>query len=283
MDGNAVLDRCPVGCPGQLAPAGIELSEGPLLRCGRCGHLVFAQTGEAYRRSIATFDNPEAVAVWSRTTPRFRRRSRRTLDTARRLLGRPAGPLRLLDVGCATGNFVAEAARWGARAEGVEPMAAPARAARDAGLEVICGRLEEAAFPDGRFDVVTLFEVIEHLPDPLALLTEARRILRPGGLMIVRTGNAESWTVRFMGPRWDYFCPAIGHISFFTPRSMRLAAERTGFDVARTRYHSVAICRPEDVSPLRYRLAKIAAELLNWPSRLAGRSHEMEVYLRARR
>jgi len=83
-----------------------------------------------------------------------------------------------------------------------------------------------------------------------------------------------------MRARWDYFCPSIGHISFFTPRSMRLLAERSGFAMVGIHFHSVSLFRRADVSPLVYRLGKIIAEILNGPSRWLGRSHEMEVYLR---
>ena len=84
-----------------------------------------------------------------------------------------------------------------------------------------------------------------------------------------------------MKEKWDYFCPAIGHISFFNPGSMRLLAERTGFACKWVNYHSVSLFKEEDVSRILYRAGKIIAEVLNLPSRLAGKSHEMEVYLQA--
>jgi len=79
----------------------------------------------------------------------------------------------------------------------------------------------------------------------------------------------------------DVGCSSGGPISFFNPGSMRLLAERAGFTCERINYHSVSLFKQEDVSPALYRTGKIIAEFLNLPSKLMGKSHEIEVYLRA--
>ncbi|MFH2218778.1 MAG: class I SAM-dependent methyltransferase [Pseudomonadota bacterium] len=275
------IPSCPVGCRSDLAASGIILPEGPLKRCSACGQLVFQGDETQYQNSITKFDNPEGVHEWAKITKRFSNRSRRTLNRAKRILGKSLKDIRLLDVGCSSGAFIAVSKKLGMDAEGVEPMASPARAARAAGLKVSEGYLEDVKLPSDSFDVVTLFEVIEHLKNPVDLLKECRRILRPQGLMIIRTGNTDSWTVRFMRDRWDYFCPAIGHISFFNPESMKILAHRTGFSLQKIRFHSVSLYRKEDVPIVLYRVTKLIAEVLNFPSKLFGKSHEMEVYLRA--
>ena len=139
--------------------------------------------------------------------------------------------------------------------------------------------LEEVGFADAAFDAVTLFEVIEHLKAPLPLLRECRRILRPGGLVCLTTGNAASWTVAALGARWDYFDMARdgGHVSFYNPRSLALLATRAGYaplaiDTARVRF--------SEQGDALHAIAKPAAELLNLPARIAGRGHDMTAYLR---
>ncbi|MFC1828911.1 class I SAM-dependent methyltransferase [Thermodesulfobacteriota bacterium] len=276
------IASCPVGCESNLAVSGIILPEGPLKKCPACGQLVFQGDEIQYRDSIIKFNNPEGVHQWAKISRRFLKRSRKTLSRIKRLLKKDFKDIRLLDVGCSSGAFISVAQKLNVAAEGVEPMTHPARAAMNAGLKVTEGYLEDIKLPSGSFDVVTLFEVIEHLKDPIALLKECRRILRPGGLMIIRTGNTDSWTVKFMKDRWDYFCPAIGHISYFNTNSMIILAERTGFEVEKIGYHSVSLTRKEDVPALLYRAAKIGAEILNFPSKLFGKSHEMEVFLRAK-
>ena len=67
------------------------------------------------------------------------------------------------------------------------------------------GYLEQAQFPDSSFDAITLIEIVEHLRDAKALLAECARILKPGGIVLVTTPNAHSWTARAMGARWAGF------------------------------------------------------------------------------
>jgi SAM-dependent methyltransferase len=115
----------------------------------------------------------------------------------------------------------------------VEPAPDIAAAARESGLNVRSGLLEEQRYPDATFDAASLFEVVEHLREPLPLLRECRRILKPGGILIISTGNAASWTVDAMGARWDYFHIEKdgGHISFFNPQSIAALAHTCGYTV----------------------------------------------------
>ena len=108
------------------------------------------------------------------------------------------------------------------------------------------------------------------------------RSLKPGGVLLVSTGNAASWTVAAMGARWDYFHIEKdgGHISFFNPQSIALLASRAGFAVGRVETARVKFHEKGDVPGATYTLGKIAAELLNLPARLAGRGHDMLAYLR---
>jgi len=277
-----VLVACPLGCQAPFGPSPIVLSEGPLQRCSQCGQLFFEGDTAGFRRSLDGFEACQGPGRGDPGFARLQRRARRTLVRAAAILKKPLAKMSLLDVGCSSGSFIAAALGLGVRAEGVEPMPGPVAAAQAAGLKVHQGLLEELALPAHCFDVVSLLEVIEHVPAPLDLLAACRRVLVPGGLVVIRTGNAASWTVTWMGPRWDYFCPAIGHISFFNPRSMDLLAQRSGFDLRKIHFHSVSLFRQEDVAAPVYRLGKIVAEILNWPSRLLGKSHEMEAFLQAR-
>jgi SAM-dependent methyltransferase len=276
-----LIERCPVGCTSVLEPTAIALPEGVLLRCRECGQLVSQIGMAAYAHSMQAFDAPEFNRPSAREVARRRRVARRRLARVARLLGRPPGECRLVDVGCSRGDFVAFAAELGFPAEGVEPAPQIAAEARAAGRNVRTGFLEEQHYPDAAFGCVSLFEVIEHLAQPLGLLAECRRILAPGGVLLLSTGNGESWTARALKGRWDYFRidQDAGHVSFFNPRSLALVAERSGFEVVRLETARARFAEKADASPVAYRLAKVAGELADWPARLFGRGHGMVAYL----
>jgi 2-polyprenyl-3-methyl-5-hydroxy-6-metoxy-1,4-benzoquinol methylase len=132
-------------------------------------------------------------------------------------------------------------------AEGVEPAPKAVRSAQDAGLRVYQGLLEEIAFPDQVFDAVTLFEVIEHVREAVPLIRECHCILRPGGVLVIGTGNVASWAVSVMRSRWEYFYIERhgGHVSFFNPRSIRLLAEQCGFRVDSVKARSMRFFEKE--------------------------------------
>jgi 2-polyprenyl-3-methyl-5-hydroxy-6-metoxy-1,4-benzoquinol methylase len=171
----------------------------------------------------------------------------------------------------------------GMQAEGVEPAARIAAAARASGLHVHAGLLEDVHFGNASFDAVTLFEVLEHLREPLPLLQECHRILKQGGVLCLTTGNAKSWTVAAMGARWDYFSMEKdgGHISFYNPHSLGLLAQRTGFSITSIQTARVRFSEQANTSRALHGIAKLTAELLNFPARLAHRGHDMIAYLRA--
>lgn len=276
------ISACPVGCSTPLAVTDIVLPEGPLLACPECGQLVSQASTARYWETMAQFDRADFNQPAGRELKRRFALARRRLARIAALLGKPPVEVRLLDVGCSRGQLIAAAGELGFRAEGVEPAPHIAAAARATGLKVHTGLLEEQHFPDGSFDAVTLFEVLEHLKAPRTLLAECRRVLKPAGVLAISTGNTESWTVAAMGARWDYFQIAkdAGHVSFFNPASIRRLAGNCGFSVARIETARVRFHEKSNVSPWRYAMGKIAAELLNWPARLAGRGHDMLAYLR---
>jgi SAM-dependent methyltransferase len=111
---------------------------------------------------------------------------------------------RLLDVGCATGTFLAEMQRYGNwQVFGVEPNQWAARYAREQlKLDIFHGHLLEANLADNQFDVVTLWDVLEHLHDPRQTLTEIWRILKPGGFLICSVPNLDSIDAKLFGRFW---------------------------------------------------------------------------------
>jgi 2-polyprenyl-3-methyl-5-hydroxy-6-metoxy-1,4-benzoquinol methylase len=138
----------------------------------------------------------------------------------------PAGPW--LDVGCSTGAFVAAAARAGLPVEGLEVSSVAAEAARARGLVVHHAAVEDFA-PAAPLAVVTAFDVIEHLPEPVAFGRRVRAWLRPEGVLAMTLPNIASPTARLMGRQWFYYA-APDHVHYFTPATIRRLLADAGFD-----------------------------------------------------
>lgn len=276
------LQSCPVGCNAPLEPTTYLMPEGALLRCSACGQLLSQCSEARYWQSMQEFDDPQGTLPKAGSERSQLRRAKKFLDQISKLLGRAPEQIRLLDVGCSAGAFLHAAVRLGFQAQGVEPAPKAAATALAAGLNVRQGLLHEAGYADGQFDAVTLLEVIEHLQHPGELLQECRRILRPGGIMMIGTGNAASWSMAAMGAKWEYLDIAKhgGHVSFFTPDSLATLAQHNGFSVAAVRTRGVRFCEKGDCGRSVYRLAKIAGELLNVFAAGLDKGHDMAVYLR---
>ena len=113
---------------------------------------------------------------------------------------------RVLDVGCGEGQILSRLKQLGWRTYGVEADHRAAHyASETSGLNVFCGQLEEARFPDGHFDLVMFHHSLEHLPHPLASLCEANRILKEGGEAIIEVPNARSLQARLFKGRWAHW------------------------------------------------------------------------------
>lgn len=138
------------------------------------------------------------------------------------------GAKRLLDVGCGSGGYLLRQKSAGWTVFGVEPSADAVRAARGAGLDVVQGVVPGVDFAERRFDCITMLGVIACVPEPLATLRELRRVIAPGGRLIVSEHNAGSAAAALFGPDWQGW-DLPRHYSHFTPESLRRMMEHAGF------------------------------------------------------
>ena len=150
------------------------------------------------------------------------------LKPLERLTGPPNGR-RLLDVGCYTGIFVEIAARHGWEAWGVEPSCWAVEYAHAQGLHVVQGTLETTDLPEAHFDLVTMWDVIEHVIDPRETLQQAHRLLKPDGLLVVHTIDIDSIFARLMGAHWPWLMEM--HLYYFSRRTLRAILEKCGYQV----------------------------------------------------
>ncbi len=152
---------------------------------------------------------------------------------SRRLAG---GRRRLLDVGAHAGRFIARARRSGWLAEGLElnPTTAAYAAART-GARVLQVNVHDAGIASASYDAVTITDVLEHIPQPLAVLTRAADLLAPGGWIAVKVpcGPSQLFKETWRGRLQPAYRPTVAdnlvHVSHFSPASLRLALERARF------------------------------------------------------
>lgn len=200
-----------------------------VVRCRGCG-LVFYDPQPSRAEAAALYSGEYFAREYPAETEATQARV-----AHRRLarIERETGVGSLLDVGCGAGRFLAAARERGWKAAGLDLSPAAVRAACAAsGAAVWEGDLARARPPDlGAVDVVTLWDVLEHLTDPVAALAETPRWLRPGGLLVVQTQNVHSATAAWMGRRWEQFVEF--HLYHFSPRTLSLALQRAGFEAVR--------------------------------------------------
>jgi 2-polyprenyl-3-methyl-5-hydroxy-6-metoxy-1,4-benzoquinol methylase/Zn ribbon nucleic-acid-binding protein len=227
-------DRCPV-CDGQEFRQAFEEPPYRVMRCVECGTAVVTPRvvdptsvyDAGYWRSRAAresgyHDHRAAEPLYLKT---FRRRLEFVLRR------RPRSG-KALDVGCAAGFCMAAVRDLGFEPYGVEVSGTIASHAREHfGFDTVhVGTIEDAPFAHETFDLITMWDVVEHVVDPRSLLSRARLLLKPDGLLVVETQNIDSPFARALGRRWHHYKHAE-HIYHFTPSSLRRLLEGTGFTV----------------------------------------------------
>ena len=145
-------------------------------------------------------------------------------------------PGKLLDVGCFTGIFMKVAASMGWKVEGIELSSWAADLARKTGIGTIYEQpLEQILFPENSFDVITLWDVIEHLSHPVEMLTEARRVLKPGGILAFNTHMVDSLAGRISGKHYPFFM--IIHLIHFSRTTVTRMLNEHGYELLDIKPH----------------------------------------------
>src|SRR6185503_10728546 len=159
-----------------------------------------------YRRLLRSLDRTSTLHRASDPVPWPARRER-------------AAGMRLLDAGCAMGFFLNQARADGWEVEGIDPSRWAAEyARREFGLTVHNAPLARVALKPASFDVITLWDVVEHLPHPVTDLTHLARALKPGGLFALSTHSIGSLSAKLLGPRYPFLMAM--HVTHFNRRTI---------------------------------------------------------------
>ena len=136
-------------------------------------------------------------------------------------------PGKILDIGTANGSFLKVAKDAGWQVSGCEPNVWMGKWCKENyGIDIIQGDVFAGKYEDESFDVITLWDVLEHTPDPMKVLGECVRILKPQGLLVINYPDIDSWIAKMMKKKWVFLLSV--HYYYFTPATIRRALERVG-------------------------------------------------------
>jgi SAM-dependent methyltransferase len=211
-----------------------------LVQCDQCGLVfvsprpdpneLYALYGETY------FHNNESGTVGYTNYLRDEGNIRKTFAGRLKHLSRYIQPGKALDVGCAAGFFLAEAQKSGWTVEGLDVSSfAVSYASQQFGLRVRQGTFTEMDFTD-TFDLVTMWDVIEHVPDPKTYIQRAASVLRSGGVFALATPDVDSLPARLTGKRWVGYKLSEEHVYYFSATTLSRLLDEAGFDVLNVRH-----------------------------------------------
>lgn len=218
----------------------LHFADGPfsVVRCNRCGlHyvtprlkpgvLIESVYDEGYWSSDAAKDR--GYTDYRADAPLYLKTYQRRKSVVARHFPRPG---RVLDVGCAAGYFLSVMQKEGWQVVGYEPSDAIRAQAQErlGGAPVHGGALEAAPLEPGSFDLVSFWDVIEHVPDPIQTLRFVRTLLKPTGKLLIETQNVQSRAAKWMGKKWQHYKHAE-HIYHFDPGTLLKLFEAAGFEL----------------------------------------------------
>lgn len=247
MAGTQLMDDKQTECPccrtcfpvGPSARRALATQNRCIHRCPAC-RLGVLHPPPSARELKATYDRYYTDANTA-IHPLTRESYKRILRVAETRCGKG----RLLDVGCGAGQLLRVAAESGWQAEGVEVSQSAANHHRAVGVTARYGSFPDLAL-EPVYTLITLIEVLEHVPSPSDYLRKASDLLVPSGLLFITTPNFDGLTRRVLGERWRVIAPE--HLFYFSRTALRVALENAGLDVMSIRSKNL------DLADLRYQL-----------------------------
>ncbi len=239
--------------------------EGSLAKCMECG-LIFRNPKPSYETIKEYYKDDYSNIFLEEQTKSYRKGIFRHFFATSI---KDKGEGRLLDVGSGYGIFLSLAKDLGWEVYGIELSEDACQFARkNFGLNVFCGDLKKASFPKDHFDVVTLWNVLDHTTNPLEQLLEIKRVLKDNGLLFIRLPNflfqgksrctGDAFDKLFFGRTYLSQKISVSHLYAFTPFSIKNMLERAGFSIFRLRNTPPAKGDPYKVFPL------LGDRLMNW-------------------
>lgn len=250
MNNLTELILCPVCCGSKFKvlrpsayPKGLDEVQSLTLYSASSDHKLFDQLVECSNCSLV-YLNPRIKqnlildSYRSAIDPIFIKQNNHRIKTfennlrwSTKYLQKALNHAKVLDIGCAGGAFPKAANNLGFDVIGVEPSVWMSDYARKTyGLDIRTGTLTDCFFESGSFDVVTMWDVIEHLTDPSAVLQEVKRIIKDDGIFIINFPDYSSYARKFLKFKWPFFLSV--HLIYFTPETIKNILLENGFEIS---------------------------------------------------
>ena len=214
----------PVDLQAVFRSSGDEPLQDQMVRCASCG-LFYVRPRLKWELILEGYRGGTDENFVSQVA--FRERTFRSCLSKLEKIARPPGR-RVLDVGAAGGSFLAMARERGYEPLGCEPSTWMCGFARERyGLDLFPGTIFDMEVAPGSLDLVTLWDVIEHTPDPRAVLSRVHELLSPEGVLVMSWPDYSSLAARALGAKWPFLLTV--HLYYFAPATMTELLGRTGF------------------------------------------------------
>jgi 2-polyprenyl-3-methyl-5-hydroxy-6-metoxy-1,4-benzoquinol methylase len=196
---------------------------GQIVRCSKCG-LVYRNPREEDKNLLCTYKNTVDYTYNYEAKGRYL-----TFKRLVEFVSLFANAGYLCDIGCYTGVYLDLARDSGWTVLGVEPSVWASDEARKKGLDIFTGSIEDMQYFNNNFDVITMWDVIEHLHDPLSSLKIIQHRLKKEGLLFFTTMKIDSMFVKCLGKNWPWFMKM--HLYYFDSKTIVDMLKKCGFSV----------------------------------------------------
>lgn len=204
--------------------SGNEISADQIVKCNKCG-LMYVNPRLNPKLIIKGYSEGSDENFVSQAKGR-----EKTFRKSLKFIEKYAKKGKILDIGTAGGSFLYVAREKGWKVYGIEPNKWLCKwGKKHYNLDIEQGTIFDVKYKSNYFDVVTLWDVLEHTPNPKEVLIEVNRILKRGGLLVVNYPDIGSWIARLMRSKWIFLLTV--HLYYFTPKTIKKMLNKTGFDM----------------------------------------------------